>query len=444
MSHDHEAVRLAIASLDFELTPAERTRLEAGLAACPECAAIAASHVGLQGMLTQLPVHDASPIVRQRIMRAALVPPRRAQWQVLLVAAALLGLLLAAAAVAGAFRNDPLDQLTDAPSSPPALGDVVSPEPSQSADAGPSASAPPPPPTSAIDDPTAGEQSLLASVPREIVASCIRSRTSASDPAIQGDMAGIDCPITDSGSVTEARYFLFASGSQLEAWWQSGMKDMHLQPDSGGCLDGREGETAFDGGRLQCFLAPGGARVRWLNPKQLIYGVVVGADNDLGATVDWWTQSHGIADIRARPSFTDVEQGLVDDAPADVASDCIPYRIVGKEATIVEGSAGAIDCLIDSSLVSDIGYFRFKTAAALADWWGRRLPGLPVAADSGGCRSGKSGETRTSKGRIACYISDGEARIRWTDKRGLVYGALNGTTTDLAPLIAWWDARHDR
>jgi hypothetical protein len=34
MSHDHEAVRLAVASLDFELSPDERRRMETGLAAC--------------------------------------------------------------------------------------------------------------------------------------------------------------------------------------------------------------------------------------------------------------------------------------------------------------------------------------------------------------------------------------------------------------------------
>lgn len=136
MSHDHEAVQLAVASLDFELTAAERTRMEAGLASCPECAAIAASHLQFQGLLQQLPVHDASPIVRQRVMRASLVPPRTRQWQVLLVAAALFGLLLAAAVATGAFNDrNPLDQLADVPpSSPPALGDVVSPEPSQSGD----------------------------------------------------------------------------------------------------------------------------------------------------------------------------------------------------------------------------------------------------------------------------------------------------------------------
>ena len=96
MSHDHEAVQLAVASLDFELTPDEQRRMEAGLAACPECAAIAASHLDIERLLERLPVHDASPIVRQRVLRASLVPPRTRQWQVLLVAAALNVLLVRA------------------------------------------------------------------------------------------------------------------------------------------------------------------------------------------------------------------------------------------------------------------------------------------------------------------------------------------------------------
>lgn len=131
MSHDHEAVQLAIAALDFELTPAERTRMETGIAACRECAAIAAGHLELARMLERLPVHEASPLVRQRVMRAALVPPRARPWPVLLVAAALFGLLLAAAAAVGAFRTDPLDPIVQLPpASPPALGDIVSPDPS--------------------------------------------------------------------------------------------------------------------------------------------------------------------------------------------------------------------------------------------------------------------------------------------------------------------------
>ena len=139
MSHEHEAVQLAVASLDFELTPAERARMEAGLAECEECASIAASHAELAVLLQRLPVHDASPMVRQRVLRAALVPPRARPWPILLVAAALVGLLVATAAAAGVFRTDPFDQIVETPSSsPPALGDLDSPAPPESS--GPDAS----------------------------------------------------------------------------------------------------------------------------------------------------------------------------------------------------------------------------------------------------------------------------------------------------------------
>jgi anti-sigma factor RsiW len=144
MTHEHEALELAVASLDFELTPSERARMEAGLAACPECAAIAASHGELARRLHLLPVQDASPRVRQRVMRAALVPPRDRRWPVLLAAAALLGLLLVGAVVAGAVRDrSPLDDLVNKPpESPPALGDVVSPAPSGAPSATPSGGGP--------------------------------------------------------------------------------------------------------------------------------------------------------------------------------------------------------------------------------------------------------------------------------------------------------------
>jgi hypothetical protein len=361
---------------------------------------------------------------------------------VLLVAAALLGVLLAAGAAAiGAFRTDPLDPITEAPRpSPSVVGDVLSPSPSGSAE---SSSSPPsqPAPDHRIADPSAGERLLLGYIPQDVLRSCVRSRTVPSDPAIEGDVAGIDCPVGDGG-VTETRYFLFSSGSQLAAWWQSGLKEMGLQPDSGGCLDGREGETRFDGGRIQCFAVSTGARLRWLDDARLIYGVVVSSGDDLRATVDWWTTAHGAAGVRAEPSFTAVEQALVDEAPADIVPACVPYRLVGTEATAVEGSVGAIDCLIDSNVVADVGYFRFDTVADLEAWWERRIPGLPVEASSGGCLDGSSGERATSRGRIACYVIDGEARIRWTDEERVVYGAVNGSTTDLARLFDWWDQRH--
>ncbi len=136
MSHEHEAVYLAVASLDFELSPDERRRMEAGLAECPECAEIASSHGDLARLLDRLPVHDASPQVRQRVLRAALVPPRaQNRWPVLLAAAALLGLTIAVAAAAGAFRErSPLDGAVAPSPSLPALGDLESPLPSIAAE----------------------------------------------------------------------------------------------------------------------------------------------------------------------------------------------------------------------------------------------------------------------------------------------------------------------
>jgi hypothetical protein len=131
MSHDHDALQLAVASLDFELTRQEQARMRAGLLDCEECAAVASSHADLQRLLGRLPVRDASAEVRQRVLRSALVPPRDRQWPVLLAAAALLALLIGAAAAAGAFREPtPLDGAVTLPSSsPPALGDVESAQP---------------------------------------------------------------------------------------------------------------------------------------------------------------------------------------------------------------------------------------------------------------------------------------------------------------------------
>ena len=139
MSHEHEALYLAVAALDFELSPDEYARMEAGLAECAECADAVASHQEVARLLERLPTRDASPYVRERVLRAALVPPRqRPQWSLMLVAAALLGLLLAAAFAVGAFKEKgPLDASVVLPSaSAPAHGDEALPEPSTSPEPG--------------------------------------------------------------------------------------------------------------------------------------------------------------------------------------------------------------------------------------------------------------------------------------------------------------------
>ena len=138
MSHDHEALSLAVAAIDFELSPDEYARMEAGLLECAECAEALEGHREVARLLERLPTRDASPYVRERVLRAALVPPRQQQWPLLLVAAALLGLLFAAAVAVGAFKErPPLDASVVLPTaSAPAHGDETSPEPSTSPEPG--------------------------------------------------------------------------------------------------------------------------------------------------------------------------------------------------------------------------------------------------------------------------------------------------------------------
>ena len=127
MTHDHEAVYLAVASLDFELTPGRasphggRTR-PMSPSAPRSRRAMAIWRDCSTGSRCTTP-HRRSA----KVMRAALVPPRdRNRWPLLLAAAALMGLTIAAAAAVGAFRErSPLDGDVVQPSaSLPALGDA--------------------------------------------------------------------------------------------------------------------------------------------------------------------------------------------------------------------------------------------------------------------------------------------------------------------------------
>jgi hypothetical protein len=278
-------------------------------------------------------------------------------------------------------------------------------------------------------------------VPAAFAADCRRARPRPSDADTPANVAGITCPI-DSPDVAEAQYFRFASSDAMRQFWQGRIRDRGLQPDSGGCTGGRPGESSYDGGRVLCFVSSSTGRLGWIDDGALTYGLVNGRTARLPAILQWWSTSHATQGVRAEPQFRPVEQGLVLDAPANIAKTCIPYRIVAKGDTVVQGNVGAIDCLIESKLVEDVGYFEFPAVERLKAWWRERIKKQGVKMDSGGCVDGKPGETDTGHGRIACYLSDGKARIRWTDDTRLVYGAVNGVTGDLAGLFEWWDSRH--
>jgi hypothetical protein len=146
--HEHDALLLASASLDFDLPPDALEDLRAALADCPVCAERAASYREQSRLIARLPAIDVSPATARRITAAAMSGRTDTRSPNLLLAAALLlGLLLAIAAVAGALRDEtkPID-LLEAEASLPAASIVPvasfaraaspSPEPSEPSSVG--------------------------------------------------------------------------------------------------------------------------------------------------------------------------------------------------------------------------------------------------------------------------------------------------------------------
>ena len=132
MIHDHdEILELAAASLDFELTPVERSRLDAGLAGCDQCRRAATAYRRQASLVAALPMVDASPAVRSRIERAAGARPQRTGWSWYLAAAALVALLGASIVVVGAIRDRQARDLSEVVP-PPTPSPTILPAPSVS------------------------------------------------------------------------------------------------------------------------------------------------------------------------------------------------------------------------------------------------------------------------------------------------------------------------
>jgi hypothetical protein len=138
--HEHDALELASAAIDFDLSPSETERLGAAIADCPVCAERALSYRRHMRLLAELPHLEAPDATRRRVMRAAMTGRTTdTRTPMLLLAAALLlgALLAAAAAVGGAFNDSsprelpPLDLALTSPA--PTKGapspDVVQPSP---------------------------------------------------------------------------------------------------------------------------------------------------------------------------------------------------------------------------------------------------------------------------------------------------------------------------
>jgi hypothetical protein len=112
--HEHDALALASAAIDFDLSQAEARELSAAVGDCPICAERAGVYRRHMRLLAEMPVLEAPDATRRRVMQAAMtghVVDTRTP-MLLFAAALLLGALLAVvAAIGGAFTDRRLSEL---------------------------------------------------------------------------------------------------------------------------------------------------------------------------------------------------------------------------------------------------------------------------------------------------------------------------------------------
>ena len=130
MIHEHEALELASASLDFPLSPEEQQELDSAMADCEICAERAAAYRSQQRLMTQIPAFEVSEQTQRRIRKAAVAGRADSRPPMLLLAAALLlALTLAMVAGVGALLNRQ-QQTPDLGVTEPSSSPVASVEPS--------------------------------------------------------------------------------------------------------------------------------------------------------------------------------------------------------------------------------------------------------------------------------------------------------------------------
>ena len=145
MIHEHDALELASAAMDFPLSEEDADKLREAVADCPICAERASAYRRHGRLLSELPQFEASATVQRRVMRAA-AAGRQIDTRtpmLLLAAALLLGALLTVAAAAGGLVQPrtlsviPLDSTYPSASAPgpsPSGGPISSPGVRLSAD----------------------------------------------------------------------------------------------------------------------------------------------------------------------------------------------------------------------------------------------------------------------------------------------------------------------
>ena len=138
---------------------------------------------------------------------------------------------------------------------------------------------------------TPDEQALIDLVPADLRPTCRHydPTTDANGYKPVGSLGSIDC-FPRIRDIADVGLFTFTTPDALATWYDYRVAQTKVKPRSGGCLDGTPGETAWEHGRILCFVTSGRkAAIRWTDDRHQIYGALNATGRDLPALVEWWT-----------------------------------------------------------------------------------------------------------------------------------------------------------
>jgi hypothetical protein len=137
---------------------------------------------------------------------------------------------------------------------------------------------------------TPDEVALVELLPDDLQATCRHydpvKDARGYDPV--GSLGSVDC-FPEGSRVADVGVFGFTTPDALATWYDYRVAQARVEPDSGGCLDGTPGETAWKHGRILCFLTSGRrAAIRWTDDRYQLYGALNATGKDLPSLVKWW------------------------------------------------------------------------------------------------------------------------------------------------------------
>jgi hypothetical protein len=137
---------------------------------------------------------------------------------------------------------------------------------------------------------TPDEEALVELLPEGLQATC-RHYDPVKDPSgfdPVGSLGSVDC-FPNVAHVADVGVFGFTTSDAMATWYDYRVARANIEADSGGCLDGTAGETAWKHGRILCFLTSGRkAAIRWTDDRYQLYGALNATDRDIASLVEWW------------------------------------------------------------------------------------------------------------------------------------------------------------